>query len=173
MAAFAGRRQKRKVRMEMVTVLTFNELEEAEPLKRRLEQAGFKAEIYDERKVQRYRFISKPLAGIRVRVEIHEYERARNVLRQWDAADGALRHAIHCPECGSSRVEYPLFTRKFVLPTIYALASAVGFMERKFYCEECHYTWPTKEKLQPKTDVLGWPAKEKPQCASDKKTRAF
>jgi hypothetical protein len=145
--------------MEMVSMLTFDKPEEAEPLKTRLEEAGIKAEIHDERKVQRYWFISKPLAGIGVRVDIHEYERAWKLIREWDAADGALRNAIRCPECGSSRVEYPQFTRKFVSPTIYALLSVAGLFAKKFYCQECHCTWPTKERIESKTDLLGWPTK--------------
>jgi len=70
-----------------------------------------------------------------------------------------LRDAIHCPECGSSRVEYPQFTRKFILPNFGALLCAIGLMEWKFYCQECQFTWPRKVNVPPNLDVLGWPKK--------------
>lgn len=146
--------------MDDVTVLTFNEPEQAESPRKRFEEAGIPARIFDERKVQKYWFISKPLAGIRLRVDKQDYERAEKLLDEWDVTDGALRDAIHCPECGSSEVEYPQFTRKFVTPTIYAVLCAIRLFEKKFYCGHCHLTWPTKITLEPKTDVLGWPEKK-------------
>jgi hypothetical protein len=146
--------------MDVVTVLTFNEPEQAEPLKQRLEQAGIHAQIYDERKLQRFGFLSpEPLAGIRLRVDRKDFERARELLREWHEREGALRDAIHCPECGSSRVEYPQFTRKFVLPNFGALLCAIGLMEWEFYCQECQFTWPRKVNVPPKLDILGWPKK--------------
>lgn len=145
--------------MDPVTVLTFDEPEQAEPLKQRLEQAGIPAVVYDERKLQRAFLSPERLAGIRLRVNRKDFERARELLWEWHQRDGALREAIHCPSCASSRVEYPQFTRKFVLPNFGALLCAIGLMEWKFYCEECHYTWPRKEKMPPNLDLLGWPKK--------------
>jgi len=142
--------------MDPVTVLTFNEPEQAQPARQKLAQAGVSAEIYDERKLQKVWLVREPLAGIRLRVDRKDYERAQELLRGW-ADTGALRDAIHCIECGSSRVEYPQFTRKFVLPGFGALLCLVGLMEREFYCEDCHYTWPTKVKVPPDLDLLGWP----------------
>ena len=145
--------------MNAVTVLTFNEPQEAEPIKSRLQQAGISAEIYDERKLQRYAFIAAPLAGIRVRVERGQYDRAKQLLQEWDQTEHALDHAVHCPSCGSSRIEYPQFTRKFLLPSIGVLLCRLGMLQAKFYCEECHFTWPVKEKIEPQRDELGWPKK--------------
>lgn len=144
--------------MEPVTVLTFNEPEQAEPIKQRLDQAGIHATIYDERKLQRFAFVCDPLAGIRLRVDRKDYERAQELVREWGKTD-ELRDAIHCPECGSSRVEYPQFTRKFILPNLAAVLCAVGLVEREFYCQDCQYTWPTKVKVPPNLDLLGWPRK--------------
>jgi hypothetical protein len=126
-------------------------------LKRRLEEAGIPATIYDERKLQRAFLSPVSLAGIRVRVPHENFGPARALLAEWDKQDGALRDAIHCPQCGSSRVEYPQFTRKFVLPSFGALLCPLGLLEREFYCEDCHYTWPTKVPVPPKLDILGWP----------------
>jgi hypothetical protein len=142
--------------MDPVTVLTFNEREQAEPARLKLEQAGIPATIYDERRLQRVWLVREPLAGIRVRVDHKDYERAQEVLRGW-VGDEVLRDAVHCLECGSSRVEYPQFTRKFITPGFGALLCLVGLIEREFYCENCHFTWPTKVKIPPDLDLLGWP----------------
>jgi hypothetical protein len=144
----------------MVTEATFNEPEEARPLCERLEAMGIHAEVKDERNLQKYWFMAEPLAGVHLRVDRHDYERAHQLLTNWDAADGALKHAIHCPECGSSRIEFPQFTRKFISPSFYAVLCKLRLFEKKFYCEECHLTWPLSEKLPPRLDALGWPAKD-------------
>src|SRR5436190_2628925 len=149
-------RSERMVGMEPVTVLTFNEPEQTEPLRQRLEQAGIPAVIYDERKLQRVFLCRESLAGIRVRVDRKDFDRARALLWEWHRRENALHDAIHCPECGSSRVQYPQFTRKFVLPNFGALLCAIGLLEWQFYCQECQFTWPRKLKVPRKLDVLGW-----------------
>jgi hypothetical protein len=143
--------------MNMVTEATFNEPEEAQPLKQRLEAAGIPAEIQDERRLQKYWFMAEPLAGVHLRVDAANFQKARQLLEQWHAADGALCHAIRCPSCHSPRVDFPQFTRRFVTPTIYAVLCALHLFERRFYCQECHYTWPLAQKVERPTDVLGWP----------------
>jgi len=145
--------------MEPVTVLTFNEPQHAEPLKQRLEQAGIPAVIYDERKLQRAFLSRESLAGIRLRVDRKDFERARALVWEWEKRDKVLKDAIHCPECRSSRVQFPQFTRKFVLPNFGALLCAVGLMEWKFYCQDCQYTWPRRQSVPPNLDPLGWPRK--------------
>jgi hypothetical protein len=37
------------------------------------------------------------------------------------------------------------------------LACVLGLTDRKFYCLDCHHTWPAAEQLRPKMDVLNWP----------------
>jgi hypothetical protein len=146
--------------MEWLTVATFNEYEEAEPLTRRLENAGIKAEIYDERKVQKWYFLAPALAGIRLRVPKEKHSAAREMLDHWNATDGALGHAISCPECGSSRIEYPQFSRHFLWGGIAAVFAALGCFQRKFFCKQCQFTWPASQKVPLKTDSLGWPEKQ-------------
>lgn len=147
--------------MHAVTILTFNEPGHAEPLCARLADAGILAKIRDQRALQTFWFMSESYAGIHLCVDRADYERAMTLLAEWDAAEHALEHAVHCPECRSSEVEYPQFTRKFVSPSIYALLCKVGLLEKKFYCTRCHFTWPARERILPKTDLLGWPEKAK------------
>ena len=147
--------------MDPVNVLTFNEPEQAEPLRKRLQDAGIPAAIHDEGKLQKYWFISEPLGGVKVRVDKKDYQRAKNLLDKWDIEEDALRDAIHCPECGSSEVDYPQFTRKFLLPTAYAILCKLGIAKTEFYCTHCHFTWPTSVRVREQTDSLGWPTREK------------
>jgi len=128
--------------LNYVTVATFNQLEHAVPLRKRFEDSGIPAEIHNESTMERLWFVGYPLAAIRLKVHSRHYERALKLLHELDAADGALRHALRCPECASSRVEYPQFTRRFILPNLIGLLSALGLVEKEFYCQDCHYTWP-------------------------------
>lgn len=129
--------------MNAITVATFNTTEQAEPLRDQLERAGIHAEIHNETVMERLWFVAKPLAGVRVKVDSTDYGRAKNLLGVWDTESGVLRDAIRCPECGSSRIEYPQKTRKFFLPNLVGtLTSGLGFVEKEFYCEDCQYTWP-------------------------------
>jgi hypothetical protein len=124
-----------------ITLATFNEAIGAQPLVARLWEAGIRAEIHDESKLERLWFVRKPLAGVRIEVHPDDFEKAARLVREWDAADHALHDAVRCPECGSSRVEYPQFTRKFVTPNLVGLLSAMGLVEKEFYCQDCHHTW--------------------------------
>jgi hypothetical protein len=149
--------------MAPVTLLTFHKPDETERVKARLHRAGIPAIIGDERTMQKYLYLSEPLAGIHLCVDRKHYERAQDLLREWGWTNGELRDAVHCPECGASRVQYPQFTRKFLLPSLGALVGALtGFFERKYYCEHCHFTWPAKVIEQPELDLLGWPRKSAP-----------
>jgi len=128
--------------MNGVTVATFNSVEQAEPLRDQLEKAGIHAEIHHD-VMERLWFVAKPLANVRVKVDPHDYEKAKNLLNVWDTESGVLRDAVRCPECGSSRVEYPQKTRKFLLPNLFGgVLSGLGMVEKEFFCEECQYTWP-------------------------------
>jgi hypothetical protein len=140
-------------------VATFNDRDRAEVVKGKLEQAGMKADVMDESKLQRFVFLSKPLACDKVLVEEGDFERARRTLQEGDAQDSILRDEICCLKCGSPRVEYPHFTRNCLLPTfLEVLLSVLHITQKKFYCRDCNYAWPVTEKLRPRTDILNWPS---------------
>lgn len=129
--------------MDTTVLATFHERSKAEPLKRRLEEMHIPAQIRDDSSVERFWFVGEPLAGVHLLVRGDDYEKACRLVREWDQADGALQAAVRCPECGSSRVEYPQYARKSVLPNIFgAVAAGLHLIEKEFYCMDCHYTWP-------------------------------
>jgi hypothetical protein len=144
----------------LLTVATFNDPEKAAILKERLEKAGILVEMSDESTTRSLMFFSKGLASVRLQVEKADWDRARKMLVEWDAADGALRDALHCPECKSPRVSFPQLTRKFPMPLfVFSVLVKVGLIDPEFYCEDCHFTWPEKEPVKPDLDVLNWPKK--------------
>jgi len=125
-----------------VTLATFNQTTDAQPIVARLWEAGIRAEIHDESKLERLWLVRKPLAGVRIEIHREDFDKAGRLVREWEMKEHVLRNAVCCPECGSSRVEYPQFTRKFVTPNLVGLLSAMGLVEKEFYCQDCHNTWP-------------------------------
>ena len=143
--------------MKTIPLVTFNELEPAVVLQKRLQQAGVPATIHDESKLERFWFMSAPFAAIHLEVPQSHYLGARRLLLKWDKADHALHSAVRCPECQSSRVEFPAMTRKFVTPVLMRLFTTLRIFPEEFYCLDCQYTWPTVMPIQPKLDNLNWP----------------
>jgi hypothetical protein len=147
--------------MKTVSLATFNELEPAQQLRERLQRAGIQAFIHDETKIERFVYMSDPLAAFHVRVTQPDYEKSLRLVEEWDRADGALKSAIRCPECHSSRIEYPQVTRKFLTPRLVSVLIAMKILPREFYCFDCQYTWPVTMRVEPPRDLLGWPTESK------------
>ncbi len=136
--------------MQLVTVATFDSELPAKNLVRTLQQAGISAHVEDHRRVQRYWFLSRPYAGFQVTVPSEDFNKSNEVIKHSDMEDGILREAVRCPDCGSSRVEYPQTTRKFLLPTLlFHFLRMIGVAEHNYYCQQCHYTW-TRSSRQKK-----------------------
>jgi len=137
--------------MSRMSVAIFPNRHLAEPARERLLKAGIKAEIHDELRLEKLWNVSKAEAGARLEVTCDDFERAYNILQDWGANAGGLRDAIRCPECNSVRVDYPQFTRKAFLPNLaLGTLASLGILEKEYYCQDCHYTWPkesTKKSL--------------------------
>jgi hypothetical protein len=134
--------------MNRIPLALFNHHSEAEVIRRRLEQAGVTAAIQAELLPQRLWFVSKHAAGARLEVAAEHFERAEKLLLAWDTAEGALGDAVSCPECKSFRVVYPQFARHSMLPNVAAgFAAELGLVEKNYFCEQCHYTWPKEDDV--------------------------
>ena len=143
--------------MKTVPLATFNELSPARSLQGRLEEAGIPATIHDESKLERFWFMSEPLAAFHVEIQQPDFLRARQLMNEWDQAGDSLKALVHCPECGSSRVEFPQITRKFLMPVVQTLFMALHVIPREYYCEDCHFTWPKEKRVEPERDILNFP----------------
>src|SRR5256885_640502 len=103
----------------MVTIATFNEPAKAKRLKERFQESGLKADIYNEGPLQTVAFMSKPQANVKVQVDDDNFERAQQLMLEWEASDPDIAAAlIRCPQCGSARIEYPQLTRKAITPAM-------------------------------------------------------
>jgi len=142
---------------QLITVATFNEREPADHIATRLREAGISAEVYDESHEQKWKLFNlHPRAHMRVRVHSTEESRAHALLDQWHSADPSLRQAIQCPECGSSRIEFPQFSRRTLMGALPAIAATAGIIAQEYYCESCHFTWPAETKPEPELDSMHW-----------------
>ena len=128
----------------MVTIATFDEPAKAKHLKSRLQEAGVKADVHNEARLQ---FVAggKPHANAKVMVEETEFEKANLLLHEWEASDPDIGAAVRCPQCQSPRVEYPQLTRKFMTPWLASAFFALRIFPKQFYCQDCHNTWGGEE----------------------------
>jgi hypothetical protein len=128
--------------MNWISVALFNHYTEAEPIQKRLVRAGIDAAIHEEALLQKLWFVSKAAAGVHLEVPADQFEQAERLMLAWEVA-GELANAIRCPECKSLLVDYPQFARHSVLTNMAAgVAAELGLVEKDYYCEQCHYTWP-------------------------------
>lgn len=130
-----------------VNLATVDRLAEAQGLGQFLEDEGFTIQVQNERTLQRMWFLSRPVAGIHVRVPESSFEQALTCVEENPVAAPFLHKAVHCPSCRSVRVHYPQMTRKNILPTIVAqLLVLLRLMQHEYFCEACHHTWTLKKK---------------------------
>src|ERR1044072_7467574 len=133
----------------MVTIATFNEPTKGRQLKRRFQDAGLQADVHNEAPLQQVGFISRPQANAKVMVEDADFETAQELMKEWEATDPEISAAlIRCPQCGSSNIEYPQMTRKFMIPARVLLLCAQKFFPKNFSGKDCHFTWSNKENWQ-------------------------
>jgi transposase-like protein len=129
--------------MNRYPVALFPSSAKAEPIKQQLRSSGFAAEAHDEGWLPAFWFVNAHKCGVQLDVPAHQFERAEQFLLDLDAREHALTEAIRCPECGSFRVLYPQFARHSILTNLaLGVAAQFGLVEKHFYCEDCHFTWP-------------------------------
>src|SRR5258708_13389752 len=98
--------------MRRVPLATFHEVEPAQQLRSRLQQAGIDALVHDDSRLQRLWFISQPLASIHIEVPQPDYLRARHLVEDCQEAEGVPNKALCFPPTPSARVQYPQLTPK-------------------------------------------------------------
>jgi hypothetical protein len=126
----------------MVTIATFSEPAKAKRFKERLQESGVKADIHNEGHLQQVAFMSRPQANVKLQVDDSDFERAQGLMKEWEASDPDISAAIiRCPQCGSSSIEYPQMTRKFITPALVAVLTTLRVIPKEFYCDNCHFTW--------------------------------
>lgn len=121
----------------------FTDRAEAESIRQRLARAGILAVIQEELWLQKLWYVSRRSAGVDLEVPADQFEHTQKLLQSWELSEGALLHAVRCPQCGSVRVSYPQFARHSVLTNVaVGLCAELGLVEKDYYCEQCQFTWP-------------------------------
>ena len=131
--------------MKTIPVATFDTLAQAEPLRRQLMDSHISAWIHEGSPLKSLWFMDRPKAEVQLEVKPKDFKRALRLMQKLDSENVLSRRMLRCPECHSSRIEYPQFTRKFFLPNLVGVLSGLGLVEKKYYCEDCHYTWSPRD----------------------------
>ena len=132
----------------MVTIATFDEPAKARHLRDRFQESGVRADVLTEGQLQQVTSRAKRQANIRVLVEESDFEKAQNLLVEWEASDPEVGSAIRCPQCGSPRIDYPQLARKFpFVPGLVAVLLVLKIVPKEFYCQDCHFTWGNEEAV--------------------------
>lgn len=129
--------------MELINLATMDRRREADLLAEKLSDQGIAVRVHDESDVQRFLFLTKPIGHFILQVDPNQYSQAVEFIQQLeDENDPICDHLFNCPDCGSLAVEYPQFTRKFLItPLLVEWGASLGLYKKKFYCRKCHCTW--------------------------------
>jgi len=139
--------------MNMINLATMDRLREADQLSDKLADRAISTRVHDEADMQRFLFLTKPKGHYIVQVNESAYSEAVSLIQELqEANDPVCNHIFSCPECGSLAVEYPQFTRKFLItPLLIEWAASLGLYQKKFYCRKCHAMWlPAPASSSPK-----------------------
>jgi hypothetical protein len=126
-------------------VAVFEDVTDGRVLESLLRNLGYEVRTYDDKLFRYFLFLRPPRVTWRVQVRQGDFAGAAKSLQARPPA--VLDEAIHCPACGSLRVNYPQMTRKFILPTILLhLGIIFRVIGHECYCENCHEMWNLPEK---------------------------
>ena len=118
------------------------------PLKHFLNVRGLTHELTTTRCSGFFCFCVRRAQAFRVQVRRGFLKYAMDLLETEPGVSALLQKAVHCPDCGSLRVEYPQMTRKFLLPTLLLhLGIIFRVIKHECYCDSCHCIWNLPERL--------------------------
>lgn len=145
-----------------VSIATFDTLPPAEKLASLLTEKGLEAGVHNETADQTLRFFAGTHhAQFRVQVPPDQMTQALTEVANLPPlpADRAFEcpatNVIRCPECGSTRIEFPQFSRNTIIGALPAIAASVGLVEQDFFCQSCHHTWlPASREHVPIGDAI-------------------
>lgn len=142
-----------------VNVALFESMRDGEKLVEVLRNKKFEARVHFDRVLQMFLFLCPPHATYRAQVRADDLKIVAHLLETDPEFVPVLERAIHCPSCGSLRVNYPQMTRKFFLPTLLLhLGIIFRVIEHEAYCEHCHHIWNLPKTESPQIAKTPKPA---------------
>jgi hypothetical protein len=145
-----------------ISIASYDQLPPAEALVHALSERGLNPGLDNETADQTLRFFTgKKHAQFRVMVPPDQVEKALEEFAKIPplpperAYECPVTQVIRCPDCGSTRVQFPQFSRNTIVGALPAIAASIGLVEQDFFCQVCNYTWlPKKEEPVPAADAL-------------------
>jgi hypothetical protein len=130
----------------MITVASYDNIEQAELLRIRLEERGVSAYVSDSAVVALNWMYSNAVGGVKVQVDEADIDKVRSLLTEWEEPDieQALLSEYHCPFCGSSKVESRKISRTFFMLSLLLLGVPLALYRPEHHCLECCKTWKKK-----------------------------
>jgi hypothetical protein len=147
---------------EPISVASYDSLPPANALVHALNERGIEAGLHNETADQAIRFFTQQMhAQFRVLVPPDQVDRALAELASLPplpperAHECPVTQVIRCPDCHSTLVEYPQFSRNTIVGALPSVAASLGLIEKDFFCRTCNYTWePTPTPRPPVEDAL-------------------
>jgi hypothetical protein len=134
-------------RTDLIDLASFSSHKAAELFCQQLHSQGIETQVFDERDLQLFVFMTAPKAYMKIQVQEEKYAEAAALLIEFEKNHPEYaRYLYSCPECGSFAIEYPQYTRKFITPLLVEWLSIFGLFPKQCYCRKCHYTWSRKRR---------------------------
>jgi len=128
-----------------VPLVTLNDCAKAAPIQRLLANAGIAAEIDDEL-LEKLWFVSKEEATPGSMFQWINLSAPKSFARVGTRPKNIAR-GDSVPECQSLQVHYPQFAHRSLIPNLMmGFLAKIGLIEKEYYCENCHYTWPKRNQ---------------------------
>ena len=133
--------------MELVTLKTCCNLNEADMIQARLENYDIESFIPDASTANINIFYANAGGGIRVQVKDTDLVRASEVLGLPPAQTTTLESdVLCCPKCGSEHIKSQRFTPKLALLSIILVGIPIPYIKRMRRCLDCHALWQVRKQ---------------------------
>ena len=127
----------------MITVASFDNTEQAELLKDRLDQEGIPAFVADGAIVGLNWMYSNAVGGVKVQVNEENVARVRAMLKALAIPIGGPEplSPYLCPHCGSAKVVFRRVSVAFLMVSLLALGFPLAFYHPRCQCLDCGKKW--------------------------------
>ncbi len=143
-----------------ISIAAYDNLAPANALIHALADKGIEAGLQDETADQALRFFTATAhAQFRVMVPPDQVPKALEELARLAPLPPERSHEcpvaqiIRCPDCSSTLVEYPQFSRNTIVGALPAMAASVGLVEQDFFCRNCNYTWEPGDRRNSREEL--------------------
>jgi len=124
---------------EPTAIASFDSADPAQIVAGRLRDTCFQAAVVDTSGDELWvRLGLQPRGQFKVMVPLVQAERALSWLREFDASEQLLAAAVRCPECGSTRVEFP-GEAQHQLGELFTVPSDP--LHHDYLCRRCKLVW--------------------------------